>query len=305
MEILIIIAGGLIGGGSSFKKDFIPLWVRYVNTVFALLPALGLTPIVSSMLELPFIPEGLRRCVAFFVLFIVCLLLLSKISEQILPKPEEIDKYPVAGGKIAGALFGFLMGCIYGALAVYLAGSIPVLNGVISSGAFKAAGAETLHRIAYSATFQTMPDEKTCLRTLNALEEVRKKNPAGKKEKNSSGGPEKKSSPRKKTQQEIDQEMLRKIESINQANTSESIQESGKDSFKKQFKKKKRKKKRKKISGSAFSASRRQSTAMQLTTAGAVYNTGDLTGPVPPDKNDLKRAAKEARRSTSEFSVAP
>ena len=54
MEILIIIAGGLIGGGSSFKKDFIPLWVRYVNTVFALLPALGLTPIVSSMLELLF-----------------------------------------------------------------------------------------------------------------------------------------------------------------------------------------------------------------------------------------------------------
>ena len=302
METLIIIAGGLIGGGSSFKKNFLSLWIWYINTVFAMLPALSLASTVAIMLDLPFVPAGMRHCIAFLVLFIVFLIVLFKISEQILPKPDEIEKYPVAGGKIAGAFFGFLLGCLYAALGVYLAGSIPALNGVISGRDFKASGAKTLCKIVYRATFQTMPDEKTCLHNLNAQKTVKKK--AAQKEKNSVS---RKADVKqhKKTQQEIDREMVRKLDEIKKNHSSGTIQEANLQSGDKLRKTKKRKKKRRKHGTGDFSVSRQQSTAMQFSTVGAVYNSDGFSVPAVPGKEDLKKAAKEAGNSVSGYSVAP
>lgn len=170
MGTLIIIAGGLIGGGSALKKNFLSVWLWYINTIFALIPALSFTSPVSSMLNLPFLPPHLRTATAFSVLFLICLVILFKITEQVLPKPAEIEKYPVLPGKVIGAFCGFLTGCCYAAILVYLAGSVPILEGTISTKAFKAAGTKTLCRIAFGAALQTMPDEKACLKAMDALE---------------------------------------------------------------------------------------------------------------------------------------
>lgn len=282
METLIIIAGGLIGGGSSFKKNFLSLWIWYINTVFAMLPALSLASTVAIMLDLPFLPAGMRHCIAFLVLFIVFLIVLFKISEQILPKPDEIEKYPVAGGKIAGAFFGFLLGCLYAALGVYLAGSIPALNGVISGRDFKASGAKTLCKIVYRATFQTMPDEKTCLRSLNALAPDRKNNSGTQKAQEAAGNRKQKTSPQQKTTQDVP----RTTGTSQSSNSSPSLQGSGKETSKptKQTKKKKRKSKRKKRNLSEGS-SRQQSHTMQSTAAGTFYgNDSAASGTVPKGK---------------------
>lgn len=304
METLIIIAGGLIGGGSSFSRNFLSVWLWYVNTIFALVPALGLAPRVAAMLELPFLPLHLRATAAFFCLFIIGLVILFKISEQILPNPEEVERYPVLPGKIIGALCGFLMGCCYASILVYLAGSVPMLSGTIPTAAFKAAGAKTLYNISYTAAFQSLPDEKTCLGSLNALPaSPAKEKSKAEEQKNKTSEVKEEKPKRRKTQKELDQEMLRKID--------QAQKEYGYDTGETQRRSFATKKKRKKRRKRAFTAStagniRMKEMATRMTTDGAVRSDESGFSAVPvPDQQDVKNAARQARRSSDFSTVNP
>lgn len=258
MESLIIITGGIIGALSSFKKNFVSIWIWYINTMLALLPALGMTRMVSSMLDLPFIPGNMRPMISFLGLFLICLLLLFKICEQILPDPGVIDKFPVAGGKIAAMICNFLLGCTYAALAVYIIGTLPVFKGFIDRNAFKSTGAGTLYSIAYSATLQTPPDQKVFLKVLNALpSEVRKKKQGNKE------------TPPAAQQQQ--QNKAQNAEQLREKQSESLRQTTAQKTSEKPLKKKKRKKRRKNHSGVTTESTAIRNTSMQTGSAAALY----------------------------------
>lgn len=206
MGTLLVLIGGLIGAGSVYKKGFMSGWIYLINLVFALYISIFLAPLVVSLLEIPGLDIGYRNAIAIGGGVPVINIILQKITEQIIPNPEnDFNLPPISRLFAAGA--GFLSGIIVSGILLYCFMQTPFVSGFSQKKELRSTARNTLMGVVHTVnvfSFQSLtPEAEKDLRSIRLLlppaddegDQQKKEEPKSGPENNPAGETVKKDSP--------------------------------------------------------------------------------------------------------------
>ena len=200
MGILLIFIGGLIGAGTTIKKTFTACWMFLINLAFALYISIFLAPLVVSLLDIPGLADGYKNAIALGGLFLISDIILRKITEQIIPNPENESSLPKFA-KIFSILAGFLSGVMIVGILLYCFMQTPFVNGLSVKKEFRSTSRKTLMGVVHvvnALSFQSLTQEaERDLQSIRLL--PKKKNDKDNKIKDRKQKPKNKSAAEKKS----------------------------------------------------------------------------------------------------------
>ena len=161
MGTLLVLIGGLIGAGSSFKKTFTSSWISLINLSFSVYISIFLAPLAVSLLEIPGLGAGYKNAIAIGGIFLVVNFLLQRITEQIIPNPEINFNLPSAA-KFCSIVAGFFSGLIIAGILLYCFMQTPFVSGLSQKKELRATARNTLMGVVHTLngfSFQSLSPE--------------------------------------------------------------------------------------------------------------------------------------------------
>ncbi len=161
MGTLLVLIGGLIGAGSGFKKSFAASWIFLINLSFSLYISIFLAPLVVSLLEIPGLEAGYKNAIAVGGIFIIVQIILQKISEQIIPNPENDCHLPPIA-RLFSIAAGFLSGLLIAGILLYFFTQTPFVSGFPQRKELRATARHTMMGVVHTLnlfSFQSLTQE--------------------------------------------------------------------------------------------------------------------------------------------------
>ena len=179
MGTLLVLIGGLIGAASVYKKSFMSNWIFLINLAFSLYTSAFLAPLVVPLLDIPGLDSGYKNAIAIGGVFIVFDLILKKITEQIIPNPENDFNLPSIS-RLFSVGAGFLSGIMIVGILLFCFMQTPFVSGLSQKKELRSTARNTLMGVVYTVnvfSFQSLsPEAVKEMQSIRLL--PRKKNPA-------------------------------------------------------------------------------------------------------------------------------
>lgn len=181
MGTILLIAGGLVGAGSAFKKSFTSCWMFLINFACALYISIFVAPLTVPLLEIPGLTEGYKNAIAIGCIFLVADLILRKITEQIIPNPEKESNLPKFV-RIFSIAAGFLSGIMVVGILLYCFMQTPFVDNFSQKKELRSTARNTLMGVVHVVngfSFQSLsPEAENDLRMIHLLPKKKKPAPA-------------------------------------------------------------------------------------------------------------------------------
>jgi len=149
MGTFLVLIGGLIGAGSAYKKNFMSSWIVLINLTFALYSSIFLASLVVPLLDLLGVEAGFKNSIAVGGVFLVIIIILQKITEQIIPNSENDFNLPPISGLFA-AIAGFLSGIMIVGTLLYCVMQTPFVSGFPQKKELRSVARNTLMNVVYT-----------------------------------------------------------------------------------------------------------------------------------------------------------
>ena len=161
MGILFVLIGCLIGAGSAFKTGFMASWIFLINLIFSLYISIFLAPLVVPVLDIPGLESGYKISLAVGGIFIIINILLKKITEQIIPNPENDYNLPSIS-RLFSTCAGFLSGIIIVGILLFCFVQTPLASGLSQKKELRSAARGILLGVVHTVnafSFQSLSPE--------------------------------------------------------------------------------------------------------------------------------------------------
>ncbi len=144
MGTLVIIISGLFGAVTGSRKDFSQNWIFLVNLSFSLYIAILLTPLMTSLLDIPNLATGYKNAIALGGIFLVMDFILKKTVDQIWPDSEMNKFLPEFLAKIGSLIAGFFSGALLAAIIIHCFIQTPFSSSLSFRGNLQSASGKTM-----------------------------------------------------------------------------------------------------------------------------------------------------------------
>ena len=179
MGTLLVLIGGLIGASTVYKKSFMANWIFLINLAFSIYTSVFLAPLVVPLLDIPGLDSGYKNAIAIGGVFMVVDFILKKITEQIIPNPENDFNLP-AISRLFSVGAGLLSGIMIVGILLFCFMQTPFVNGLSQKKELRSTARNTLMGVVYTVnafSFQSLSPE--AVKELQSIRLIpRKKDPS-------------------------------------------------------------------------------------------------------------------------------